>query len=197
MWIVAALFALVPPGDAAGRQAPPAQRLTHEAAGISIVMPAGWVRLQARRAEEPGAPAPAAADRSAVMAQLAHGDDPVFFFVQDVRAHPAETARVAVRVLSLPVAPEQAVDSLIATLNGQRDSMLVGPADRTEVSGMTAARAAMRQPGGGAPHDILSRAWFVPRGAFMIMIEMAAPEPTAGDFTGLFAEVLSSIRIEP
>ena len=43
---------------------------------------------------------------------------------------------------------------------------------------------------------VLSRAWFVPRGGYMFMIEMAGPEGRSGALDATFGEVLRSIAID-
>jgi hypothetical protein len=67
-----------------------------------------------------------------------------------------------------------------------------------QVSAMPAAHAVMRQPipWNDATVMVLSRAWFVSRGGYMFMIEMAGPEGRSGALDATFGEVLRSLAID-
>ena len=133
------------------------------------------------------------------MQRLAGNADGQFVFQEPLGTlEVTEPGRVVIRVMPPGGMAGRPADDLVAAMNAQANSMLTGPARITQVSGLPAAHAVMRQPipWRDTTVIVLSRAWFVPRGDFTLMIEMSAPEHRSGALDATFREVLQSVQLD-
>jgi hypothetical protein len=96
-----------------------------------------------------------------------------------------------------PLGPRP-VDALIAAMEGQADPRLAGPIRRTEVSGLPAAHATLRDTAAVATSEfpVVAHGYFVSLGNVVLFIDMKATVSSPEATNQVFAEALGSIRIE-
>jgi hypothetical protein len=183
-------------------QAETPHRVTHAAAGISMIPPAGWYQVRPRPEDANLLVPLAASERHAFLEQMADKPEALFLFAKAIDVDPLQTPKILVRVLRTGAMAGRPLGDLIAgmesAMKAAGDRRLVGRVERTDVSGLPAARAALRQQvtlDDGEFH-LLVYGYFVPRGTYMLLIELTAPEQSGSTVEGVLAETLASIRIE-
>lgn len=177
------------------------RRVTHSAAGISMVAPAGWHQLEPRPGSENSGPrVRSLLERQAFLEQTADAArTTLFLFVKDLSvANPQQTPNTLIRVTRAGPLGPRSVPEMIAAMAAQRDPRLVGPIESTRVSGLPAVRATLRETAvvGAETFPVLAFGHFVPLDSVLLVIDMKAPASSPEAANTVFAEALASIRID-
>jgi hypothetical protein len=124
---------------------------------------------------------------------------PLFLFVKDPDVEePGLTPKIRITVAPTGALAGRPIHEYVAAAQKQGGTNLVGAVVSTEVSGLPAAAFRMRSTERANASDfrLLTRGWLVPRGGFMFVIEMGAPERLAAGSDAAFYTTLASIQIE-
>jgi hypothetical protein len=176
-------------------------RIEHKAAGIAIARPAGWhdvslAEVQANRERA------RLADAELQQAITARSALPILAFTKYAEPHAGlnPTIQVTLRP-ALAGTPTQLLTMALATVRRAfADFRLVTPVQPVQVAGWSAAHASATytlQNEHGATFRVRSRFWLVPRGSLMFLIGMSGGQSGDDECERQFAEVLSTLTINP